>query len=64
MNPAVVISIYTVFLLIFAGASFLALYQLWHFGYVGDASLKMLAVYLVFAAAIILITFLLYGILI
>lgn len=61
---AVVISAYVLFLLVFGAASFLALYQLWHFGYVGDASLKMLAIYLIIAASLVILTFLAYGILI
>lgn len=64
MSPAVVISFYLLFLLIFSAASFFALYQLWHFGYVGDASKKMLLIYLAIAAGLIIVTFLVYAILI
>jgi hypothetical protein len=64
MSPLVIISAYILFVLIFSGASFLALYQLWHFGYVGDASVRMLAIYLFIAGAIVVLTFLLYAILI
>ena len=64
MNPLIAIAVYILFLLIFGAASFLALYQLWQFGYVGDASFKMLVIYLLIAAAIIVLTFLLYAILV
>ena len=63
MTPAIVIAVYILFLLVFGTASFLALYQLWHFGYVGDSSSKMLLIYLGIATAIIIITFLLYFVL-
>lgn len=63
MSHALVIAIYALFLIVFGVASFLALYQLYHFGYVGDASLRMLLLYLLVAAVLILGTFLLYFIL-
>lgn len=40
-----VLTIYGLFIIGFGVTSFFALYQLWQFGYVGDASLRVIVVY-------------------
>lgn len=52
MLPLVLVFI--IFLLIFGVASFLALYQLWQFGYVGDASYRVMVLYVLVSLVIII----------
>lgn len=52
MKP-IILGFYGLFLLAFGVVSFFGLYQLWHFGYVGDASRRMIILYLGLAGAII-----------
>lgn len=49
-----ILTIYAIFLVGFSLFSFFALYQLFHFGYVGDASRRMMILYITIALAIIL----------
>lgn len=48
--------IYLLFLLIFAILSFFGLYQMWQFGYVGDASKRVISLYILAAAIIVGLT--------
>lgn len=48
--------IYVIFLLLWAILSFLGLYQLYQFGYEGDASRRVIAGYAIASLAVIIIT--------
>ena len=48
--------IYLLFLVVFAVVSFFGLYQMWQFGYVGDASKRIIALYILISAAIVLVS--------
>lgn len=50
------IAIYGIFLILFSVASFFALYQLWQFGYVGDASLRVIYLYSIGTGVFILVS--------
>lgn len=47
-------SFYGIFLLVFFVVSFFGLYQLWQFGYVGDASQRTIVLY-IFVCSLIII---------
>lgn len=51
---ATALAIYGIFLLIFGVASFFALYQIWQFGYVGDASIRVIILYAATSTLVIL----------
>ncbi len=53
MTP-IIIGAYILFLIIFSILSFFGLYQLAHFGYVGDASRQMIVIYLGLSLLIII----------
>ena len=54
---AILVSSYLIFLVVFLIASFFGLYQLWQFGYVGDASRRIVMLYTIASVVIILLTF-------
>ena len=51
---AVALSMYLVFLIIFGVGSFFGLYQLWQFGYVGDATKRVIVLYILLSLLVIL----------
>lgn len=50
---AIALSVYLIFLIIFGIGSFFGLYQLWQFGYVGDATKRVIVLYVILSLLVI-----------
>lgn len=51
---AAIFTVYIIFLICYIVASILALYQLWQFGYVGDASRKIIIAYIAISLTVMI----------
>lgn len=61
---SIALIIYLLFLLFFGVASFFGLYQLWQFGYVGDATKRTIAIYILVSAAVVMVSIVVFFLLI
>jgi len=52
----IVLAFYILFLLVFGIFSAIALYHLWEFGYIGDATKKVMYIYVLISTIIIILT--------
>lgn len=50
------LAIYIIYLIVFAGYSFLGIYHLWRFGYVGDLTKPAIVAYLVISIVLIVMS--------